>query len=72
MRVEFPAMLHKLGSMFDWNGVMCDYVIVADQDEADIALADGWVFGSPVDAEPAPVEPVAIRRGRPPKNKEAE
>jgi len=77
MRVEFPAMLHKLGSMFDWNGVMCDYVIVADQDEADIALADGWVFGFPVDAEPAPVEPTpaepaAVRRGRPPKNKEAE
>jgi hypothetical protein len=55
-------MLHKLGTMFDWNGVQCDYVIVADEDEAEIALADNYQIG-----RPDPDAHVAPRRGRPPK-----
>lgn len=60
-------MLHEAGTMFDWNGEWCDYVIVADQDEADIAIADGWVIGKPSEATPD-----APRRGRAAKNKDAE
>ena len=68
MTMEYPAMAFKRGSMFEWDGEMFDYVIVADRDEADIALADGWVFHKPTDEpEPAKEPP---RRGRPPKAKE--
>jgi len=64
-------MLYKPGTMFEWDFEWFDYVIVNDQDEADIALADGWTFGKPepVTAD-APAE--TPRRGRPPKNKDAE
>lgn len=63
-------MLHKAGTMFDWNGVMCDYVIVADEDEAEIAMADGFVLGRPESDAGHITE--APRRGRPPKQKGAE
>lgn len=58
-------MLYKFGTMFEWDREWFDYVIVADQDEADIALADGWSFTKPIAAEDAPAE--SPRRGRPPK-----
>lgn len=57
--MEFPAMLYKTGTMFEWDGGLFDYVIVADADEAEIALADGWVPHKPAEDE-APA-----RRGRP-------
>ena len=47
MAIEFPAMAYKPGAMFEWDGETFDYVIVADQDELDIALSDGWVIGKP-------------------------
>lgn len=68
MTMEYPAMCYKRGSMFLWDGEMFDYLIVGDQDEADIALADGWVFHKPTD-DPEPAK-VSARRGRPPKSKE--
>lgn len=43
----FPAMLFKPGSMFEWDGEMFDYLVVDDEEEAEIALADGWVVGKP-------------------------
>lgn len=61
-------MCYKPGSMLEWDGEMFDYLIVGDEEEADIALADGWVFHKPTD-DPAPVKEPA-RRGRPPKAKE--
>lgn len=54
--MEFPLMLYKPGTMFEWDGEWFDYVIVADQDEADIALADGWVPHKPTPAEEAAIE----------------
>jgi len=55
MSLEYPAMLYKPGSMFRWDGEDFDYVIVNDQDEADIALADGWVPHKPTAEEEAAV-----------------
>ena len=45
--MQFPAMLYKPGSMFEWDGEMFDYVIVNDEEEAEIALSDGWSVGKP-------------------------
>ena len=46
--MQFPAMLYKAyGSMLEWDGEMFDYVIVNDEEEAEIALADGWSVGKP-------------------------
>ena len=69
MTMEYPAMGYKRGSMFEWDGEQFDYLIVADEEEAEIALADGWVFHKPTD-EPEPAKEPA-RRGRPPKAKES-
>jgi hypothetical protein len=60
--MEYPAMLYKSGDMFEWDGERFDYVIVNDQEEADIALADGWV-----PHKPAIGEPVKRKPGRPAK-----
>lgn len=44
--MDFPAMLYKPdGSMLEWDGAFWDFVIVADEEEAEIAHADG--FGLP-------------------------
>lgn len=62
-------MLFKPGSMFTWDGETFDYVIVADQDEADIALADGWVAHKPTpEEEEAVIEKEPARRARKPKD----
>ena len=46
--MEFPAMLYKAnGSMLEWDGEMFDYLIVDDEEEAEIALEDGWSIGKP-------------------------
>jgi len=45
--MQFPAMLYKPGSMLEWDGEMFDYVIVNDEEEAEIALSDGWSVGKP-------------------------
>lgn len=72
--MEFPAMLYRYGSMFDWDGEQFDYLIVGSQEEADAALADGWSVGKPekvaavVEAVSEPVaEPVKRKPGRPAK-----
>ncbi len=78
--MEFPASFYKRGTAFLWDGEMFDYVIVTDQEEADIALADGWVPHKPEEAEPrAELQPEPVpssqqapvtapkRRGRKPK-----
>jgi hypothetical protein len=59
-------MLYKPGSMFEWDLEWFDYVIVTDQEEADIALADGWVPHKPT-VEEAAIAKEPARRGRPPK-----
>lgn len=59
-------MLYKPGTMFEWDHEWFDYVIVADQEEADIALADGWVPHKPTaDEEEAVIAKEPARRGRP-------
>lgn len=45
--LEYPAMLYKRGSAFEWDGEMFDCLIVEDADEAKAALADGWSVGKP-------------------------
>lgn len=47
MALEFPLMLYKPGTMLEWDGELFDYVIVNDQEEADVALADGWSVEKP-------------------------
>lgn len=76
--MEFPASLYKRGSAFLWDGEMFDYVNVHDEEELEIALADGWVPHKPEKVQPrvaaqpepapsqAPVSPPK-RRGRKPK-----
>jgi hypothetical protein len=54
--MEFPGMLYKPGSQFEWDGEWFDYVIVADKEELDIALGDGWVSHKPTPDEEAAVE----------------
>lgn len=81
--MEFPASLYKRGSAFLWDGEWFDSVEVSDEEELDIALADGWVPHKPDDVpsdahtdeqpEPAPPLPPQApvspvkRRGRKPK-----
>lgn len=79
--MEFPASVYKRGSTFLWDGELFDFLDVADEEELEIALADGWVPHKPVSAdahsveqpEPAsslpPQAPVSTpkRRGRKPK-----
>lgn len=78
--MEFPASLYKRGSTFLWDGELFDSVNVADEEELEIALADGWVPHKPEEVQPrasavqpepaispqAPV-PTPKRRGRKPK-----
>jgi hypothetical protein len=45
--MEFPAMLYRRGSMFEWDGEMFDYLIVNDAEEVAEALDDGWCQGKP-------------------------
>lgn len=64
-------MAYKPGSMFAWDGEMFDYLIVADEEEAEIALADGWVFHKPTaDEEETVLAKEPARRGRPKKVQE--
>lgn len=67
--LEMPAMLYKRdGTMLDWDGKMWDTIIVADEEDLEIALANGWQH--PADAiKPDDDKPEAARRGRPPKDK---
>lgn len=44
-------MAYRPGTMFQWDGEMFDYLIVSDDDEAEIAQADGWVFHKPTPEE---------------------
>jgi hypothetical protein len=45
--MDFPLMLYKPGSMFEWDGETFDYLIVEDGDEAKAAKADGWSVDKP-------------------------
>lgn len=45
--MEFPATLYKRGNQFEWDGEMFDALIVNDEEEAEIAIADGWYSGKP-------------------------
>lgn len=52
--LEYPAALYKRdGVMLEWDGAMWDILTVADAEECEIALADGWflpgVLGEPLD-----------------------
>lgn len=44
---EFPCMVYKPGSMFLWDGELFDYLVLSDEEELAIALADGWSLGKP-------------------------
>ena len=79
--MEYPASVYKRGSTFLWDGEMFDSIEVADQEELEIALADGWVPHKPVQSrahvaeQPEPASPSSQqapvstpkRRGRKPK-----
>lgn len=54
----FPMMVYRYGTMFEWDLEWFDYLIVNDQDELEIALADGWYAGKP----PKP-DAAAARKG---------
>lgn len=45
--MEFPASLYKPGTQFEWDGEMFDTLVVHDEEEVEIALADGWSIGKP-------------------------
>lgn len=71
--MEFPAMLYKRGSAFEWDGELFDYVIVNDAEEAEIAAADGWTVGKPGDpldldgdGKPGGSKPRAARKPKEP------
>lgn len=71
MALEFPALLYKPGTMFEWDGETFDYVVVNDEEEAEIASADGWVPHKPTPEEDAVIEAAEpARRGRPRKTVE--
>lgn len=48
---ELPAMLYKHGSELEWDGELFDTLVVADDEELDAALADGWSVGKPEKAK---------------------
>lgn len=57
--MEFPGMLYKPtdeGSGLLWDGQWFETLVVADADELEIALSDGWFDGStgPVEPEEEP------------------
>lgn len=62
--MEFPYMVYRAGDRIVWDGVGLDFLIVADAEEYEIALADGWSNGKP-DESP---QPVKRKPGRPPKD----
>jgi hypothetical protein len=62
---EFPAMMYRAGTAFQWEEVRVDTLIVAKEAEYEAALAEGWSIGKP-SADAADAEPPK-RRGRPPK-----
>lgn len=45
---EMPCMLYKHGGDLEWDGKKFSTLIVADEEECEIALADGWLL--PADA----------------------
>jgi len=64
MMNEFPKMLFKPGTAFEWEGMKLDSLTVADADAEAEAFADGWLTVDMLgdDAEPVADAP---RRGRP-------
>lgn len=53
--LELPAMLYKRdGTMLEWEHKMFDTIIVTDEEEAEIALADGWL--PPAEASHDPLD----------------
>jgi len=61
--MQYPRMLYRDGTALEWNGLSLDTAIVADAEEEEIALSDGWRI------DPFPHEAVEApkRRGRPKK-----
>lgn len=54
---EYPKMLFKPGTSYDWDGIGVDFLTVGDAAEEADAIAAGWSFDRP--GEEAP------KRGRP-------
>jgi hypothetical protein len=69
MTNEFPKMLFKMGSAFEWEGRKLDSLLVHDAGQEAAAFDDGWLTSAMVldadDAAPADDEAPAPRRGRP-------
>jgi hypothetical protein len=61
---EFPAMMYKIGTAFQWDGDWVDTLIVAKEAEYNEALAEGWSIGKPS------AEPVAQNVAEQPKRRE--
>ena len=54
LNLDYPAMLYKRdGDMIEWDGKRFDTLIVADEEELEIALSDGWQLPADVLKEPA-------------------
>lgn len=50
MTDEYPKMLYRDGTAFEWDGRALDTLIVDDAAGEAAALADGWrVTGNPLD-----------------------
>ena len=54
--MEFPRYAYKPGAMFEWDGEWFDYILINDQDEYDIAAADGWIDGKPTPDQETAIE----------------
>lgn len=63
--MEFPYMVFKVGTAFEWDGEHFDYLVVADEDEFKAAIKDGWSAEKPTADAPA-------KRGRKPKTDAAD
>ena len=44
IELELPAMLYKPGDEIEWDGKRFDTVVVTDDEELEIAMADGWLL----------------------------
>lgn len=55
----FPRMIYRDGTAIEWEGLSLDTLVVADEAELSVALADGWRI------DPLAIGDAPKPRGRP-------